>query len=166
MLKSNILAFNFIKSKKEKCIYRSNSSEQKEMILNSPELTLKANLAQKIYDRSILYLIIYILLSMLILLWNDTQLNQILSLLLTGIAFPMILSLNSISFELMKEIDNETIFDRTKIAVETENRTTSSNEKLLKTIEVLQENNDLLKLELEQQKMKNLIAQKSKRKFK
>ena len=146
--------------------------KQLKLIKQNKHLLLKSNTAQRIYNRSIFYICLYFVGIFIISLFDDNSfIFKLGSISFTAIAIPSILSLNSISFDLMKEVDNETIWiDNSQNDVTATSKDNKDEIKLLKDAVkelsksnvVLKENLDIIKKQSRQHNYKN----KARRKYK
>lgn len=165
MLIKNIL----IKTNSKTKIRTANDTQLK-LMEKSPYLRVKAETAQKLYNRSILYIFIYFFGIILISLFDDNCfIYKFGSLAFTAIAIPTILSLNNLSFDLMKDIDNETIWKNEESASDPDKVVDKDNSLeinlLEEAIKHLSRNNDILEKSLNAQ-LQSKNYKKNKRKYK
>ncbi|MDM8214388.1 hypothetical protein QUW13_11015 [Enterococcus hirae] len=116
------------------------SQDQLNLLKNKVTLQKKAEVAQKIYNRSFMYILLSLFIICALYIVNKISkynvFNEVSMALITIVAVPMILSLFSISFDLMKEVDNETIYKEEAVIEDSLKKN---------IISLLEENNDLLK---------------------
>lgn len=161
MLIKNIL----IKTNRKTKIRTANDTQLK-LMEKSPYLRVKAETAQKLYNRSILYIFIYLFGIILISLFDDNSfIYKSGSLAFTAIAIPTILSLNNLSFDLMKDIDNETIWKNEESAIDPDKDNSLEINLLEEVIKQLSRNNDILEKSLNAQ-LQSKDYKKNKRKYK